>query len=223
MIRVDGLSLRVGSFALSGVTFEVPDGGYAVLMGATGSGKTCLVEAICGLRPISDGRIEVGSRRVERLDPADRGIGYVPQDGALFTAMTVREQVELPLRVRKVPRADRRARAGRVAEMLGIGSIMSRTPRGLSGGERQRVALARAMVFQPGVICLDEPFSALDEQTRLGMYEMIESLRRRTGLTALHVTHSKEEADRLGDIVLKLEAGRVNSRPNHPPKNTSRA
>ncbi len=223
MIRVDQLSLRVGSFALSGVTFEVPDGGYAVLMGATGSGKTCLVEAICGLRPISHGRIEVGNRRVERLDPADRGIGYVPQDGALFTAMTVREQVELPLRVRKVPRADVRARAGQVAEMLGIGALMSRTPRGLSGGERQRVALARAMVFQPGVICLDEPFSALDEQTRLGMYDMIESLRRRTGLTALHVTHSKAEADRLGDIVLRLEHGRVNSRQKLSPENASRA
>ncbi|MCH8270488.1 MAG: ABC transporter ATP-binding protein [Planctomycetes bacterium] len=221
MIRVDQLSLRVGSFALSGVTFEVPDGGYAVLMGATGSGKTCLVEAICGLRPILDGRIEVGNRRVERLDPADRGIGYVPQDGALFPAMTVREQVELPLRVRKVQRAEVRARAGQVAEMLGIEAIMSRTPRGLSGGERQRVALARAMVFQPGVICLDEPFSALDEPTRLGMYDMIESLRRRTGLTALHVTHSSDEAQRLGDIVLRLEHGHVNSRPKISPNDTS--
>ena len=185
MIRVDQLSLRVGSFALSGVTFEVPDGGYAVLMGATGSGKTCLVEAICGLRPILDG------------------------------------QVELPLRVRKVQRAEVRARAGQVAEMLGIEAIMSRTPRGLSGGERQRVALARAMVFQPGVICLDEPFSALDEPTRLGMYDMIESLRRRTGLTALHVTHSSDEAQRLGDIVLRLEHGHVNSRPKISPNDTS--
>ncbi len=213
MIRIDNLHLIAGTFSLKGVTLNVPDGEYAVLMGDTGSGKTTLIEAVCGLRPIVSGRITVGDKRVDHLDPAARGIGYVPQDGALFSAMTVREQIELPLRVRHVSRADRTRRVEAVSKMVGVTRLLRRLPGRLSGGERQRVALARAIVFEPNVVCLDEPFCALDEAAREGMYEVIAAVRARSPLTALHVTHNREEAERLASVRLVLEGGSLRELP----------
>ncbi len=209
MIHIEQLHLKAGTFSLSNVTLSVPDGTYAVLMGETGSGKTTLIEAVCGLRPIVSGRITVGGQRVDHIDPALRGIGYVPQDGALFSSMTVREQIGLPLRVRRLARRDVQRRVEAMADLLGITELLSRMPARLSGGERQRVALARAVVFEPGVVCLDEPFSALDEPAREAMYETIDHLREKTGLTALHVTHNSSEATRLGDTLFRLEHGSI--------------
>jgi ABC-type sugar transport system ATPase subunit len=123
--------------------------------------------------------------------------------------MTVRHQIALALYVRRVRRAEIERRVAVLADMLGIARLLDRTPKGLSGGERQRVALGRALSFQPRVLCLDEPLSALDEETRLQMYSLLERVREQTGVTALHVTHSREEAERLADCVLRIEAGRV--------------
>ncbi len=209
MIRVEGLALRRGAFALEGIGFEVPEGEYAVLMGNTGSGKTSLVEAICGLIPIEAGRIELRGEDVTRSRPAERGAGYVPQDGALFPTLTVRDQLAFALRVRKWSRADSTRRIEELAELLGIGGLLDRKPAGLSGGERQRVALGRALSFRPGILLLDEPLSAIDEDTRVQMHDLLASVRRHEPLTALHVTHSSDEAARLATIHLRLSGGRV--------------
>jgi molybdate/tungstate transport system ATP-binding protein len=209
MIAVEGLCVRAGTFRLDDVSFEVPTGGYGVLMGKTGSGKTTILESIIGLRHAAAGRILLCGRDVTHLKPASRGIGYVPQDGALFSKMTVAEQIGLALTVRQVPSSAVKQRVGELGELLGITHLLDRRPRGLSGGERQRVALGRALSFRPGVLCLDEPLSALDEETRAQMCSLLDDIRRCTGVTTLHITHNTHEADTLADCLFRLQNGRI--------------
>jgi ABC-type sugar transport system ATPase subunit len=210
VIAVENLNIRQGSFTLSNIGFRVPAGEYAVLMGKTGCGKTTLVEAICGLRPVlPSARIVLMDRDVSGLKPAERGIGYVPQDGALFPTMTVREHLAFALYIRHWERRRIEDTVAEVAALLGVEHLLDRKPAGLSGGEAQRVALGRALSFHPGVLLLDEPLSALDETTRDEMYELLRTVRRRTGVTALHVTHNVSEARALGDRIFVLKDGQV--------------
>jgi ABC-type sugar transport system ATPase subunit len=209
MISVQDLSVHVGSFALEGVGFAVPRGKYGILMGKTGSGKTTLLEIICGLRRPSGGKVLLDGRDVTRLKPAERGIGYVPQDGALFQTMTVRGHLEFALRIRHWPRGRIRQRVREMADLLGIGPLLDRKPPGLSGGEGQRVALGRALSFEPKILCLDEPLSALDDDTRGAMMDLLKRVQHQTGVTALHVTHHRREAEQLGDWRLEIVEGKV--------------
>lgn len=216
MIRIEHISVRQRRFALDDISFDVPDGACHVLMGRSGSGKTTLLEVICGLRPLLSGVIRVGDRDVTSLKPAERGIGYVPQDGALFRTMTVRENLGFALKVRKEAPTSIASRTSELADLLGIGHLLDRGPAGLSGGEVQRVALGRALAYHPGVLCLDEPFSALDDETRDEMYALMASVRQATGCTVLHVTHNLREAESLGDRILRIDAGQVRS-DERPP------
>ena len=209
MIAVEGLSVRQAAFALNGVTFAVPSGSYAVLMGRTGIGKTTVLEAIAGLRRPAAGRVVVAGRDVTALPPAARGVGYVPQDAVLFTTMTVRENIAFALDVRKTPRAEVEGRVRELAESLGVAGILDRRATGLSGGEAQRVALGRALAFRPPVLLLDEPLNAVDEATRDRLVELLRGIRAEGKLTVLHVTHNRAEADLLGDYFLQFEDGRV--------------
>lgn len=209
MIRVDGLTLTAGAFALRGVSFHVPTGHYAVLMGRTGTGKSTILEAICGLRRVRAGTVQLMHRDVTRLKPAERGVGYVPQDRALFSTMTVRDHLAFSLSIRGMDAAAIARRVAELADLLGIGHLLHRRPAGLSGGEAQRVALGRALAFHPTILLLDEPLSALEDQTRAEMFVLLKSLQHRTGVTTLHVTHSAQEARELADCVLRLEDGAV--------------
>jgi ABC-type sugar transport system ATPase subunit len=212
MIRVENLSVQVGAFALENVSFSVPAGCYAVLMGKTGSGKTTLVEALCGLRSVTSGRIELLGRDVTNLRAADRGVGYVPQDLALFPTMTVREHLFFALAIRGVSNGAAE-RVDELARMLGLTQLLERKPQGLSGGESQRVALGRALSNHPRILLLDEPLSALDEETRDEMYRLLRSVQRQTGVTTLHITHSPREARKLADLLLLLKDGAVRETP----------
>ncbi len=209
MISLADVSICQGGFALRGVSLEVPTGEYAVLMGKTGTGKTTLLEAICGLRPLTAGRIRLMGRDVTDLRPAARGLGYVPQDGSLFSRLTVREHLAFALVIRRWSRAAIERRVAELAQLLGIEPLLDRRPHGLSGGEIQRVALGRALAMRPGVLLLDEPLSAIDEDTRQEMYDLLRSVRRQTGATVLHVTHNRSEAERLADRVFELRNGGV--------------
>ena len=208
-IRFDNLSWHAGAFRLEGVSFSVPAASYAVLMGRTGCGKTTLLEILCGLRPPAGGRVFIGEHDVTDLPPGERGIGYVPQDGAMFPTMTVREQLGFALAIRRRPASEIAARVKELADHLGIAHLLGRLPQHLSGGERQRVALGRALAAKPSVLLLDEPLSALDEELRDELAALLKRVQQDLGLTALHITHSRHEATQLADVIFRMEAGRV--------------
>jgi len=209
VIRVQDLAIHVGRFRLENVSFEVPDGGYGVLMGKTGSGKTTILEAITGLKPITSGRIVLGDVDVTGLKPAERNLGFVPQDGALFTTMSVRDQLGFALAIRREGRSAIQQRVDELAKLLEIGHLLDRGISGLSGGEKQRVALGRALAFRPTTLCLDEPLSALDDDTRAQTIELLKRVQKETHVTALHITHNRIEASVLADVTLEIVDGRV--------------
>lgn len=204
MIALEQIGIRAGEFSLCGVSFSIPTGAYGVLMGPTGSGKTTLIEVICGLRKPAAGRVWVNQVDVTHEVPGNRGIGYVPQDGALFPTFTVREQLGFALRVRHRPVGEIEQRVSELAGQLDIAHLLDRKPVGLSGGERQRIALGRALAARPAVLLLDEPLSALDESMRAGLRDLLKSIQRTHGVSVLHVTHDRTEADALADVLLVI-------------------
>jgi ABC-type sugar transport system ATPase subunit len=210
MISVEGLTVHAGEFLLEQVGLEISAGEYAVLMGATGCGKTTLVECICGLMGIDRGRIVLDGQDVTHRRAAERNIGYVPQDGVLFPTMTVRRHLAFPLSIRKWKKADIGRRISELARLLSIEPLLDRRPRNLSGGEAQRVALGRALSFGPSVLILDEPLSALDDKTHGQMVALLRSITRMTGVTALHITHRQEEARQLADRIFLMKDGKIN-------------
>jgi molybdate/tungstate transport system ATP-binding protein len=209
VIRLTDVVIRQGAFEFTGISLEVPTGRYAVLMGKTGSGKTTLLEAIVGLRPLVSGTIHLGGNDVTSLTPSARGAGYVPQDAALFRTMTVREHLAFALHLRRESKAVIRKRVDELADWLSIRPLLDRRPIGLSGGETQRVALGRALSFRPKFLLLDEPLSALDDETRGSIADLLERIRVEGQVTVLHVTHNRAEADRLADVRFRVENGRV--------------
>jgi molybdate/tungstate transport system ATP-binding protein len=211
MISLRHITVQAGGFQLRDLSMEIPAGSHTALMGRTGSGKTTLLEGICGLRSIRSGSIWIGDREVTHLPPGQRGIGFVPQDGALFDHLTVRQHLEFALEVRGWVPERRETRSRELAEWLSLTPLLDRLPAGMSGGERQRVALGRALAFHPPVLCLDEPLSALDDQTRGEIVAVLTEIRNRTGITILHITHNRSEAERLADRILHLRDGRLES------------
>ncbi len=207
MIRVEGLGLEVGTFRLRDLWFTVPTGRYGLLMGKTGCGKSTILEAIAGLKPIRAGRVTLGGRDATALPAAQRGVGYVPQDLALFPTRRVWQHLSFALELRRWPEAEIDERVMELAGLLGLRALLERYPRGLSGGEAQRVALGRALSFRPSVLLLDEPLSALDEETRDEIIELLRSVQRLTGVTVLHVTHNSREAEALADLRFRLRDG----------------
>jgi molybdate/tungstate transport system ATP-binding protein len=209
MIVLDNVTVRAGTFSLHGISLEIPKGRYGVLMGRTACGKTTILETLCGLKPVRAGRILLDGRDATYLKAAERGIGYLPQDGALFSTMTVRRHLGFALEIRKAPPRTIQTRVAELAELLGIEKILDRRPAGLSGGEQQRVALGRALSARPGILCLDEPLRCLDEDTHQEVCELLQRVCREVGVTTLHVTHSLSEARRLADCLFRVENGGI--------------
>jgi len=211
MIELEDISIEAGDFRLSNVSMSIPSGQYGVLMGRTGSGKTTILECMLGLRQVSSGMVRLSGQDVTYLNPAMRGVGYVPQDRALFAGMTVRDHLSFALQIRRVSTAETNARVRELADSLGISHLLERTPHGLSGGEQQRVALGRALSFRPRVLCLDEPLSALDSETQQQMCLLLREISTREKVTTLHVTHNLDEARDLADCLFSVLNGKIES------------
>ncbi len=210
MIQLEHITWSVSSRTiLDQVSVAIPANTYAVLMGPTGCGKTTLLEILCGLRRATAGRVLLDGVDVTDLEPRERGIGYVPQDLALFPGLRVREQIGFAPKLRGMAPDALNQRVNRLAEQFGIAPLLDRLPDMLSGGEKQRVALARALAAQPKLLLLDEPLSALDESMRAEAMVLLQRVQQEHALTVLHVTHSSSEAAALGTLHLRMVAGRL--------------
>ena len=210
MIQLEHITWSISSRTiLDQVSVAIPANTYAVLMGPTGCGKTTLLEILCGLRRATAGRVLLDGVDVTDLEPRERGIGYVPQDLALFPGLRVREQIGFAPKLRGMAPDALNQRVNRLAEQFGIAPLLDRLPDMLSGGEKQRVALARALAAQPKLLLLDEPLSALDESMRAEAMVLLQRVQQEHALTVLHVTHSSSEAAALGTLHLRMVAGRL--------------
>ncbi|MFW6107217.1 MAG: ABC transporter ATP-binding protein [bacterium] len=209
MLEVERLETVAGDFRLRAVSLAAPGGSYGVLLGPPGSGKSVLVETICGLRTPTAGRVRIEGADVTDLPPRERRVGYVPQDYVLFPTKRVAANIIFGLRVRGMEREEALGRIGRIVELLGIEHLLERWPRTLSGGEQQRVALARALAIEPRLLLLDEPVSALDEGLRERVCRDLRRFQRELGITTIHISHNLEEALAVSDWAAILDDGRL--------------
>jgi multiple sugar transport system ATP-binding protein len=198
-----------GTEAVHGLDLEISDGELVVLVGPSGCGKTTVLRMVAGLEDVTDGRIEVGGRVVNDLDPRERDIAMVFQNYALYPHMTVADNIGFALRVAKMPKEERDARVRAAARTLGLENDLHRRPRQLSGGQRQRVAMGRAMVRQPQAFLMDEPLSNLDASLRFQMRAEITNLQAQLGVTTIYVTHDQVEAMTIGRRVAVIRRGRL--------------
>jgi multiple sugar transport system ATP-binding protein len=196
-----------GVAALRGLDLEAPEGAFLVMLGPSGCGKTTALRILAGLELPDVGTVTLGGRDVTRLQPRDRDVAMVFQSYALYPHMSVRENIEYPLKLRKIDRAERRRAAEEVAGLLEIGHLLDRRPRQLSGGQRQRVALARAIVRQPQAFLMDEPLSNLDAKLRASMRGELKRLHKRLQATTIYVTHDQAEATTMADLVAVMRDG----------------
>ena len=196
-VRLEQVVKRFGDFtAVDGVDLEVRSGEFFSMLGPSGSGKTTCLRMIAGFEQPTSGRVLLEGRDVSGLAPYDRDVNTVFQDYALFPHMTVIQNVEYGLRVKKVPREERRRRADEALGMVRLGEFGQRKPGQLSGGQRQRVALARALVNRPKVLLLDEPLGALDLKLRQAMQLELKEIQQSVGLTFIYVTHDRRRPGR---------------------------
>jgi len=198
-----------GHPVVNNVSLEVADGEFFVLLGPSGSGKSTLLRMVAGLAEVDGGRVVLHGRDVTHLPPQRRGIGLVFQNYALFRHMSVVENIEFPLKVRRTPAAERRRRSDELLELVGLSGLGGRFPAQLSGGQQQRVALARALAHRPEVLLLDEPFGALDARIRTELRRTVHGIQRELKITTIFVTHDQEEAFELADRMGVMNFGRL--------------
>jgi sn-glycerol 3-phosphate transport system ATP-binding protein len=206
----DTRKIYPGGFeAIKGISLDVGDGQFCVLVGPSGCGKSTLLRMIAGLETTSSGTIDIGGRIVNEVEPADRDIAMVFQNYALYPHMSVYNNMAYGLRNRGMNEDEIKARVNDAAKILEIGHLLERKPRQLSGGQRQRVAMGRAIVRQPKVFLFDEPLSNLDAKLRISMRVEIRKLQRRLKTTSVYVTHDQLEAMTLADILVVMNGGLV--------------
>ena len=209
-IRLRGLVKRFGDVtAVDSVDLDIERGEFFTMLGPSGSGKTTTLRMIAGFERPDEGSIELDGRDVAHLPPYDRPVNTVFQDYALFPHMTVRQNVEYGLTVKRVPKEERRARAVEALQMVQLSGFDDRKPSQLSGGQRQRVALARAIVNRPRVLLLDEPLGALDLKLRQEMQIELKQIQQEVGITFVYVTHDQEEALTMSDRIAVFNHGRI--------------
>jgi multiple sugar transport system ATP-binding protein len=194
---------------LHGVSLDIDDGEFIVLVGPSGCGKSTLLRMIAGLEEISGGEVEIGSRVVNNIAPKQRDIAMVFQSYALYPHMSVRDNMSFALKLKGTSKEERERKVMYAAQILGLESLLDRYPRQLSGGQRQRVAMGRAIVRDPKVFLFDEPLSNLDAKLRVQMRAEIKALHHRLKVTTIYVTHDQIEAMTMADRIVVMQGGRI--------------
>ncbi|HEY8356081.1 MAG TPA: sn-glycerol-3-phosphate ABC transporter ATP-binding protein UgpC [Ramlibacter sp.] len=209
-VKISNVVKRFGAVeVLKGVSVDIAEGEFVVLVGPSGCGKSTLLRMVAGLEPISGGTITIGERVVNGLPPKQRDIAMVFQSYALYPHMTVAENMAFSLRMKRIDRRAADAKVEQAAQMLGLGNLLGRYPRELSGGQRQRVAMGRAVVRNPAVFLFDEPLSNLDAKLRVQMRAEIKELHQRVRTTTIYVTHDQIEAMTMADSIVVMRDGKV--------------
>ncbi len=207
-VTINKVGKHYGAFeALKGVSVDIADGEFVILVGPSGCGKSTLLRMIAGLEDITSGEIEIGDRVVNDLPPKERDIAMVFQNYALYPHMTVAQNMAFSLKLKGVPKAEINEKVNRAASILGLESLLNRQPRQLSGGQRQRVAMGRAIVRDPQVFLFDEPLSNLDAKLRVQMRSEIKELHQRLKTTTIYVTHDQIEAMTMADKIVVMRDG----------------
>jgi ABC-type sugar transport system ATPase subunit len=210
MLKIDSLEFFIGDFKLGPLSFDLEEGGYMAITGPSGSGKSILLELIAGLRMPKAGKISIDSVDHTFTTPNLRPVVMLFQDYALFPHLSVYENIAFSLRIFKKDKEEIKSRVQKISECFSITNLLKRDIGSLSGGEKQRVALARAIAYQPSILLLDEPLSALDEGLRNGAKETLEILKN-SGQTIIHVTHNRYEVDNLATKSILLYQGFIKS------------
>ncbi len=209
-LRVEDLHFSYKSWdVLKGISFSVTDSRLAVLLGASGSGKTTILKCIAQLLRYDTGRIYIGEEEITGKSPQELNVGYVPQGQILFSNMSVARNIEFGMAVKGVPREERTRKVKEIADLLGVSMFLERKPRELSGGQKQRVAIARALAIQPHLLLLDEPLASVDAFSKEALALEIKRVQQETGTTTVYVTHDQTEARLVADQVVILSHGKI--------------
>ncbi|HBX51055.1 MAG: hypothetical protein A2275_18665 [Bacteroidetes bacterium RIFOXYA12_FULL_35_11] len=208
MLELDNIQYKVEDFSLINISLKIETGSYFVLVGASGSGKTMLLEIIAGLCNLSEGKVFIRGKDITKFPIQKRNIGLVYQTRSLFPHMSVFDNIAYPLRSKKISKTEIQKEVLTISEDLGISNLLQRKIQTLSGGEAQRVTLARTLIFKPDILLLDEPLSFLDVQLRKGMMQLLKKINS-NGQTILHVTHDYTEALQLGTQMAVIEKGLI--------------
>lgn len=207
-VKLESVMKRYGAVeVITGISLDIEEGEFVVLLGPSGCGKSTLLRMVAGLEEISGGTISIGGNMVNDVPARERSVAMVFQNYALYPHMTVAENMGFALKMRGIDKAEINRKVGEAAEILGLSDYLDRRPKALSGGQRQRVAMGRAIVRNPNVFLFDEPLSNLDAKLRAKMRVEIEQLHRRLGATSLFVTHDQVEAMTMADKIVLLNGG----------------
>ncbi|MFQ5923026.1 MAG: ABC transporter ATP-binding protein [Anaerolineales bacterium] len=209
-VELENLSKRWGSsVGADRISLDIDDGEFVAFLGPSGCGKTTTLLMVAGIYKPTEGEIRFDGETVNDVAPKDRNIGMVFQSYALYPHMDVFHNISYPLKLQKIPKEEMRARAQKVADMMGIGQLMDRKPAMLSGGQQQRVALGRSLVKEPKLLLFDEPLSNLDARLRLSMRSEIKRLQMDLGITSIYVTHDQVEAMTMADRIAVMKEGHL--------------
>lgn len=209
-IRLDKVTKRYKEvLAADNFSVSLPDGKLICLLGPSGCGKSTILNLLCGITDVTEGRIFFDEKDVTTLEPDKRNIGMVFQHYALYPHLTVLENIAFPLEVQKVPKKERNQKAEQIAKIVHVETLLKRYPGELSGGQQQRVAIARALIKNPQLLLMDEPLSNLDARLRLEMREEIKRIQNETKVTTIFVTHDQEEALAISDRIILMKEGKL--------------
>ncbi|MEA2013582.1 MAG: ATP-binding cassette domain-containing protein [Verrucomicrobiota bacterium] len=208
-LQIENLALSAGNFKLKNISFHIEQDEYFVLKGLTGSGKSLIMKAICGLIRLDSGKILIDGKDVTNLQPRFRKVGYIPQNSLLFPHLNVEENIAFGLKFKDFSKNKITEEVDKITELVGISQLLNRNVLNLSGGEKQKVNICRALILKPKILLLDEPLSAVDEGHRDKLCSILKSLQKKTKIPAMHISHNKKETELIADRISILENGKI--------------